>query len=426
MTPETKYQTYLLLLTVLPEALIETMLVPLVPFMMKSLSPGPNIDIGSRSGIFSSAFYFPLLLMNVVWGILSDHVGRKPILIAGLVMGGLTTLYLGSTTSIVVAVLCRFLAGAFGGNSTVAKGGLGELHVDELGRAWAYASYGSLFALAGITGPFLGGILVARPSPDANTSHPRFLDTYPYFLPCALGALISVISLAVTLTQFREPTELRLKNSRMLRKATNKELYNVVSAGSGSVAALDGDDEGVDDEDIDVEEIGMSAIIPAVFVLSAMGGWKGEGVVWVVVLLCDVLFGFAEAVSYLSVIIMISDSVEPDALGSAHGLAATCAAAVRTLAPPLTGYLWELGVKRNMHWMPFLMIACAAMFGIFYARVGLSFVGAHGQGGSGYGRVEEHVDLGYEMDEGDVDGEREVGGPLTKGRRVFSKDFDKS
>ncbi|KAJ3214711.1 hypothetical protein HDU81_001631, partial [Chytriomyces hyalinus] len=41
------------------------------------------------------------------------------------------------------------------------------------------------------------------------------------------------------------------------------------------------------------------------------------------------------------VIVMISDSVAPASLGAAHGLAATCAAVVRTFSPPLSGYAWS-------------------------------------------------------------------------------------
>jgi hypothetical protein len=46
-----------------------------------------------------------------------------------------------------VILLCRFIAGIFGANSTVAKGGLGELHQDVTGRAWAYSRYGSLYGI---------------------------------------------------------------------------------------------------------------------------------------------------------------------------------------------------------------------------------------------------------------------------------------
>ncbi|KAJ3409944.1 hypothetical protein HDV05_004166 [Chytridiales sp. JEL 0842] len=258
MNPEASRQTYLLLLTVLPEAIIEAMLNPLIPFLARSLKPLPEyasrgtfepsadlaptasvilhelppkplstithllprtsspststtpVDIGSRSGLFFAAFYFPLLLMNILWGTLSDGpLGRKPILLLGLVICGSAAFTLGSTQYFSVAVFCRFLAGVFGANSTVAKGALGEIHQREDGRAWAYARYGQLF------GPILGGLLVSKqtvpsdslPSASLESS---FLETYPYFIPCTFGAVLAALSTLVTVRYFKEPKELRM------------------------------------------------------------------------------------------------------------------------------------------------------------------------------------------------------------------------
>jgi hypothetical protein len=130
------YQTYLLLFTILPEAIVETMLSPLIPYIVKymltieitTISTAPissvlqqghdtikntsttasiplpyspssswgswsftytqlqhasiqeridnlrDIDqlVGASSGFLTSAFYFPLLIMNIAWGVLSD------------------------------------------------------------------------------------------------------------------------------------------------------------------------------------------------------------------------------------------------------------------------------------------------------------------------------------------------------------------
>jgi MFS family permease len=223
-SPEAIRQTYFLLLTIFPEAIIETMLNPLIPFLAQTLSPqkkptDPPVDVGARSGLFFAAFYFPLLLMNVVWGVLSDGaVGRKKILLAGLVAGGLTVFVLGITDSFTIAVLCRFMAGVFGGNSTVAKGGIGEIHMTDSGRAWGYASYGQMFAISGIIGPILGGLLVssktALTESDAGGNLDNFGSRYPFFRPFFLGAVLTVLATITTHFCLREPKEFRALTSR--------------------------------------------------------------------------------------------------------------------------------------------------------------------------------------------------------------------
>ncbi|KAJ3026518.1 UNVERIFIED_CONTAM: hypothetical protein HDU68_005511 [Siphonaria sp. JEL0065] len=135
--------------------------------------------------------------------------------------------------------------------------------------------------------------------------------------------------------------------------------------------------------------LGMAVIIPACVVISMTGGSSGSGWSWFVVLCCTSAFGFVEALTYLSVIMMITDSVPASSLGAAHGLSATCAAAVRTFAPPLVGYIWEyVSIEHTMPWTGFLVVQIGAAASIFIASRYGSKVAA-----SGYSRVQEDVEM---------------------------------
>jgi MFS family permease len=70
-------------------------------------------------------------------------------LIAGLVVCALSILVLGFSKSYIVTLLCRFSAGLFGANSTVAKGYIGDLARDQRLRAWGYSMYGSVYGISG-------------------------------------------------------------------------------------------------------------------------------------------------------------------------------------------------------------------------------------------------------------------------------------
>ncbi|KAJ3058538.1 hypothetical protein HDU99_006763, partial [Rhizoclosmatium hyalinum] len=68
--------------------------------------------------------------------------------------------------------------------------------------------------------------------------------------------------------------------------------------------------------------------------------------------------------------IMISNSVAPSYLGSAFGLSATCAAVVKTLAPPLSGAAWEFAtMQMKSPWLAFGVIHIVGLASIGIALI---------------------------------------------------------
>ena len=76
MDPGKRKQIFYILASILPEGILEAMLIPLFPFIVSHLLQDQK-DVGYYTGLFSSAFYVPLFIMNIVWGWLSDRTGRK-------------------------------------------------------------------------------------------------------------------------------------------------------------------------------------------------------------------------------------------------------------------------------------------------------------------------------------------------------------
>lgn len=135
-----KLKILILLTGVIPEAILECSLIPLYPFIVRHLLPNEK-EVGYYAGLLGSAFYLPSFIMNIVWGAASDKFGRKPILISGLIAGLISTVGLGISESYTLTLACRFLAGIFGANSTVAKGMIGDIARDQRSRAWGFAMY---------------------------------------------------------------------------------------------------------------------------------------------------------------------------------------------------------------------------------------------------------------------------------------------
>ncbi|KAJ3363869.1 hypothetical protein HDU91_002842 [Kappamyces sp. JEL0680] len=153
-----KLQIIFLVAALLPETLLDYSLTPLYPFLVEHLEP-QTVERGYLSGALTSAYYLPLLVCNIIWGFLSDRIGRRLVLVLGLLGCIVSSLMLAFAASYRAALLARLIAGMFGANSTVTKGFIGDVTRDQRTRSWGYAIYGAIFGFCGLIGPVLGGLL---------------------------------------------------------------------------------------------------------------------------------------------------------------------------------------------------------------------------------------------------------------------------
>ena len=72
-------------------------------------------QIAVYAGMVTSAFAFAEFSTGILWGRISDKVGRKPILLTGLAGTGLSMLMFGLAPSLPVALLARALGGLLNG-----------------------------------------------------------------------------------------------------------------------------------------------------------------------------------------------------------------------------------------------------------------------------------------------------------------------
>ena len=72
-------------------------------------------QIALYAGMVTSAFAFAEFSTGVVWGRLSDKIGRKPVLIGGLGGTALSMIVFGFSTSLPMALMARALGGLLNG-----------------------------------------------------------------------------------------------------------------------------------------------------------------------------------------------------------------------------------------------------------------------------------------------------------------------
>ena len=89
---------------------------PYIYFMISSFQiSSDDRQISIYAGLVTSAFAFAEFSTGMLWGRLSDRVGRKPILLTGLAGTGLSMLIFGFAPNLPVALLARALGGLLNG-----------------------------------------------------------------------------------------------------------------------------------------------------------------------------------------------------------------------------------------------------------------------------------------------------------------------
>ncbi|KAI1175353.1 MFS general substrate transporter [Nemania sp. FL0916] len=168
---------------------------PYVYFMIEDfhVTEDPN-RISFYAGMVTSAFTFAEFSTGLLWGRLSDKIGRKPVLLTGLVGTALSVLVFGFAPNLTIALLARAIGGLLNGNMGVLQTTISELVTAKQHQPRAYTIMPVVWCLGSIIGPMIGGAL-ARPciSYPSLFSPGTIWDRYPYLLPNLFSAFIVLI-----------------------------------------------------------------------------------------------------------------------------------------------------------------------------------------------------------------------------------------
>ncbi|KAF8888464.1 major facilitator superfamily domain-containing protein [Gymnopilus junonius] len=185
-TPLPKFQLFILLWIQLAEPMSSQVIYPFINKLVGELpiTGGDEEKIGYYAGLIESLFFVTEALTVLQWSRWSDHVGRRPILMTGLLGLSLSMVSFGMSKSYLGLVVSRCLAGLLNGNVGVIKSMMGEL-TDSTNIARGMALMPVVWSTGATIGPILGGIL-SNPYERFPGSFGQFefWRTYSYALPC--------------------------------------------------------------------------------------------------------------------------------------------------------------------------------------------------------------------------------------------------
>ncbi|XP_038689596.1 protein ZINC INDUCED FACILITATOR-LIKE 1-like [Tripterygium wilfordii] len=197
-------------IVVLCTALPISSLFPFLYFMIRDFQIAKREeDIGYYAGFVGSSFMFGRALTSVLWGVMADRYGRKPVIIIGTLSVVILNTLFGLSLNFWMAIGTRFLLGSFNGLLGPIKAYAVEIFREEhhaLGLSTVSTSWG----IGLIIGPALGGFL-AQPAEKYPSifSKESLFGRFPYFLPCLC---ISLFALVVTIASCWLPETLHMHN----------------------------------------------------------------------------------------------------------------------------------------------------------------------------------------------------------------------
>lgn len=152
-----KTQLFIIFLTVFIDLLGFGLIIPIVPLYVKDFVTDPN-TVGSIYGYLIASFSLMQFVFAPIWGRISDHVGRRPVIMITLFGTALTHFGFAFAPVLWLLFVTRIFTGIFSATVPTAMAFIADITTPEE-RAKGMGLIGAAFGLGFILGPAIGGFL---------------------------------------------------------------------------------------------------------------------------------------------------------------------------------------------------------------------------------------------------------------------------
>ena len=150
-------------------------IIPILPFYIESMGAS-----GKELGLLMAAYAFMQLIFAPMWGSWSDRIGRKPILLVGVLGSALSLLMMGLASQLWMLFAARILAGVLSSATLPTAMAFVSDSTSDEDRGGGMGLIGAAMGVGMILGPGLGGWLAA-------------IDlSFPFYLAAGLSFLVMI------------------------------------------------------------------------------------------------------------------------------------------------------------------------------------------------------------------------------------------
>ena len=166
-SPAKRGRLDLLFFAVLVDLIGFGIVLPVLPFYAADLGAD-----GLLTGLLYTTYSLVQLVMAPLWGRISDRVGRRPVIILGLLGSAFAYTIFARADSLALLFLSRVVGGIGGSTIPVAQAYIADVTPPGR-RASGLGLIGAAFGLGFVIGPALGGVLYGL-SPGSPTAAPGY------------------------------------------------------------------------------------------------------------------------------------------------------------------------------------------------------------------------------------------------------------
>lgn len=356
-------------------ALGYSLIIPVMPFYMKNLGAG-----GKELGWLTAIYALTQTLCAPFWGVLSDRIGRKPIISIGMLGYTISLLLFGLASSFWTLFIARALSGVLSSATSVASlAYVGDSSTAEE-RSKNMGQLGAAMSIGVMLGPLFGGILAG----------------YSLALPFFTGAGISFIAFLLIATVLPESIErsgyphkkdsfdfLALKSMLFGSAGIILILIFIVNFCQTGLQGITGlyvvDKFGFTTGQVGVVWMVVAGVLIVVqgFFTGPLENKMGDKLLILIGIFCKALVAFAMALTsgFISVLVVFGLFAVSSALtvptlnaslskadnqrkGILMGFASTAGNLSKVIAPLLAGYLYERSIE-----LPYITMGAIALIG---------------------------------------------------------------
>src|SRR5881409_2704676 len=150
--PTTRSRVAVIFFTVLIDLIGFGIIIPILPYYAQRFGAG-GLGLGALLGVFSAMQF----VATAILGRTSDRIGRRPILLATMLVNALGYVLFAAAHSYVVLFFARVVSGFAGGNISAAQAYMADI-TSPAERSRGMGIIGAAFGLGFIIGPAIGGL----------------------------------------------------------------------------------------------------------------------------------------------------------------------------------------------------------------------------------------------------------------------------